>query len=228
MYFKSDKVSLSSKEIKMIKDTIYYVYDPLCSWCYGFSPVIKKLKNSFKNEFNFEVVSGGMQSGERKQPVSVIRAYLKGAYKNVTERTGVEFGDKFMAVLEDGTRMLDSVPPSIALSVIKELKPEETLNFAATIQEAIYYDGMDWNLVEAYIPYLENFKIDPEDFRRKFEDPIYKEKTLEDFKMAANFGVTGFPTVILKKDDKYYLIAQGFIPFEGLKATIEQVLNSQE
>ena len=211
----------------MIKDTIYYVYDPLCSWCYGFSPVMKKLKNSYDNEFNFEVISGGMQSGDRKQPVSVIRDYLKGAYKNVTERTGVEFGDKFMKVLDDGTRILDSIPPSIALSIIKELKPEETLNFAAIIQEAIYYDGMDWNLVEAYFPYLEKYNIDPDEFMKKFEDPIYKEKTLEDFKLASNFGVTGFPTVILKKDDKYYLIAQGFVPFEQLNASVEQVLKSQ-
>jgi len=212
----------------MIKDTIYYVYDPLCSWCYGFSPVIKKLKNVYQDQIDFQVISGGMQSGERKQPVSAIRDYLKGAYKNVTERTGVVFGDKFMTVLEDGNRMLDSIPPSIALSVIKDKKPEEALNFAATIQEAIYYDGMDWNSVEAYYPYLEKYDIDAEDFKMNFEDPVYKEKTLEDFKMAANFGVTGFPSVILKKDDNYYMIAQGFVPFEQLNATIEQVITSSE
>lgn len=211
----------------MNKDTIYYVYDPLCSWCYGFSPVIKKIKNTYEEQFDFQVISGGMQSGERKQPVSAIRDYLKGAYKNVTERTGVEFGKQFMEVLEEGNRMLDSVPPSIALSIVKDLKPEEALNFAATIQEAIYYDGFNWNLVDEYFPYLEQYDIAPEDFKQKFEDPLYKEKTLEDFKLAANFGVTGFPSVILKKEDKYYLIAQGFVPYEQLKATIEQVLSAK-
>ena len=211
----------------MIKDTIYYVYDPLCSWCYGFSPVIKKIKNAYKDQFDFKVISGGMQSGERKQPVSAIRDYLKAAYKNVTEKTGVEFGEKFMTVLEEGSRMLDSIPPSIALSIVKDLKPEEALNFAASIQEAIYYDGFNWNSVKEYLPYLKQYDIDPEDFKRKFEDPIYKEKTLEDFKLAANFGVTGFPSVILKKEDKYYLIAQGFVPFEKLNATVEQILSDK-
>ncbi len=211
----------------MNKDTIYYVYDPLCSWCYGFSPVIKKIKNTYEEQFDFQVISGGMQSGERKQPVSAIRDYLKGAYKNVTERTGVEFGEQFMEVLEEGNRMLDSVPPSIALSIVKDLKPAETLNFAATIQEAIYYDGFNWNLVDAYFPYLEQYDIESEEFKQKFEDPLYKEKTLEDFKLAANFGVTGFPSVILKKEDKYYLIAQGFVPYEQLQATIEQVLSAK-
>lgn len=208
----------------MNKDTIYYVYDPLCSWCYGFSPVIKKIKNTYKEQFDFQVISGGMQSGERKQPVSAIRDYLKGAYKNVTERTGVEFGEHFMEVLDEGSRMLDSVPPSIALTIVKDLKPEEALNFAATIQEAIYYDGFNWNLVDAYLPYLKQYDIAPEEFKQKFEEPLYKEKTFEDFKLAANFGVTGFPSVILKKEEKYYLIAQGFVSFEQLQATVEQVL----
>lgn len=212
----------------MIKDTIYYVYDPLCSWCYGFSPVIKKTKTIYKDQFNFEVISGGMQSGERKQPVSAIRDYLKGAYKDVTARTGVEFGDKFMEVLEEGERMLDSIPPSIALSIVKDLKPEQALNFAASIQEAIYFDGFDWNSVDAYLPYIKDYDLDAEDFKSKFSEPYYMEKTLEDFKLAANFGVTGFPSVILKKDDKYYLIAQGFIPFEQLDATIKQVLTTQD
>jgi len=216
------------KDEVMTKDTIYYVYDPLCSWCYGFSPVIKKIKSAYKDQFDFQVISGGMQFGERKQPVSAIRDYLKGAYKNVTERTGVEFGEEFMAVLEDGHRMLDSIPPSIALSIIKDLKPEEALNFAATIQEAIYFNGMDWNTVEAYFPYLKAYDISSDEFKRKFEDPIYKEKTLEDFNLAANFGVTGFPSVILKKDEKYYLLVQGFVPFEQLNATIEQVLTTQD
>lgn len=216
------------KEKKMIKDTIYYVYDPLCSWCYGFSPVIKKTKTIYKDQFNFEVISGGMQSGERKQPVSAIRDYLKGAYKDVTARTGVEFGDKFMEVLEEGERMLDSIPPSIALSIVKDLKPEQALNFAASIQEAIYFDGFDWNSEDAYLPYIEDYDLDPEDFKRKFNEAYYLEKTLKDFKLAANFGVTGFPSVILKKDDKYYLIAQGFIPFEQLDATIKQVLTTQD
>ncbi len=210
----------------MIKDTIYYVYDPLCSWCYGFSPVIKKLKTEYHDKFDFQVISGGMQTGERKQPVSAIRDYLMGAYKNVTERTGVEFGDNFMAILEEGNRMLDSIPPSIALSIVKDLNPKEALNFAATIQEAIYFNGFDWNSVDAYIPYLKAYNINPEDFKIKFKEPLYKEKTLEDFKLAANFGVTGFPSVILKKDDKYFLVAQGFVPFEQLEATIQQVLIS--
>lgn len=206
-----------------MKDTVFYFYDALCSWCYGFSPVIKKFREDFGNDYQVEVISGGMQSGDRKQPVSDIKDYLKGAYKNVTDRTGVEFGEKFMEVLEDGHRILDSVPPSIALSVVKDVKPEKALDFASSIQEAIYYSGIDWNNPEAYVPYAENIGIERELFLNKFGEEKYLQKAREDFKMAGDFGINGFPSVVLKRDDKFYLIARGFIPYKQLIETIKEI-----
>lgn len=28
---------------------VYYVFDPLCGWCYGFSPIITKAYDTFKD-----------------------------------------------------------------------------------------------------------------------------------------------------------------------------------
>ena len=204
-----------------MKDTIFYFYDALCSWCYGFSPVLKKLSEKYEDEFDFQVISGGMQTGDRKQPVSDIRDYLKGAYLNVTARTGVQFGADFMEVLEDGTRLLDSVPAAVALSVVKELKPMEALKFAGSIQKAIYYDGINWNKAESFNPYAEKAGIEADLFLEKFQEDAFLEKAKTDFKLAANFGITGFPSVVLKRKEKYYLIAQGFLPFEQLEEALQ-------
>ncbi|WP_315819016.1 hypothetical protein [Paraflavitalea speifideaquila] len=40
--------------------TIYYCYDAYCGWCYGFSPVIKRIAEEYKDRVSFEVLSGGM------------------------------------------------------------------------------------------------------------------------------------------------------------------------
>lgn len=205
-----------------MKDTIFYFYDALCSWCYGFSPLLKKIQVKYEDEFDFEVISGGMQMGERKQPVSDIRNYLKGAYIDVTQRTGVHFGQDFMAVVEDGSQLLNSVPASVALSVIKELRPREALNFAAAIQKGIYYDGINWNNAEAFIPYAERAGVEADVFLEKFHEDKFLQKAKADFKLTANFGVTGFPSVVLKRKEKYSLIAQGFLPFEQLEETLEK------
>ncbi|HVE60446.1 MAG TPA: hypothetical protein VNA26_01410, partial [Chitinophagaceae bacterium] len=39
---------------------VYYCYDALCGWCYGFSPVMKKIEQEYKDQVSFDVLSGGM------------------------------------------------------------------------------------------------------------------------------------------------------------------------
>ncbi len=44
---------------------IIYVNDALCGWCYGFSPVITAIHEKYKDELDFEVISGGMVTGSQ-------------------------------------------------------------------------------------------------------------------------------------------------------------------
>ena len=71
----------------MNKPRIIYFFDTLCGWCYGFSPVIKQIADKYGDEFDFEVISGGMMMGERVQPASVMADYILNAYKTVENRT---------------------------------------------------------------------------------------------------------------------------------------------
>ncbi len=54
----------NTKKVKLI-----YVYDALCGWCYGFSPVMMQLHSKYKDSIDFQVVSGGMITGNRIGPI---------------------------------------------------------------------------------------------------------------------------------------------------------------
>ena len=62
-----------------MKPIIIYCYDAWCGWCYGFSPVIKALHEKYKNQFDFEPLSGGMIPVESTQPIGNIAGYIKNA-----------------------------------------------------------------------------------------------------------------------------------------------------
>ncbi|MEI9933445.1 MAG: thioredoxin domain-containing protein [Ferruginibacter sp.] len=51
----------------MTKPILIYCYDAYCGWCYGFSPVIKKIAQQYQKELDIEVLSGGMLIGEAVQ-----------------------------------------------------------------------------------------------------------------------------------------------------------------
>ena len=76
--------------------TLYYCYDAYCGWCYGFSPVIRRLFEEYRQTVAFEVLSGGMILPEKPQPVRVIADYILSSYKTVEERTGIRFGEDWL------------------------------------------------------------------------------------------------------------------------------------
>ena len=80
-----------------MKPTVFYCYDAYCGWCYGFSPVMKKIAEEYKSQLEFEVLSGGMIIGEQVKHISKIASYIQSAYKRVEELTGIKFGEDFMA-----------------------------------------------------------------------------------------------------------------------------------
>jgi len=201
--------------------TIVYVYDALCGWCYGFSPVIMKLQEEYKPDLTIEVISGGMITGSRIGPIGEVASYIKSAYKTVEANCGVKFGQGFLNhTLANGEAIFTSIPPAIALSIVKHIKPNDSLFFAAAIQKAIYDTGMLPGDPKTYLALASDFGIDKKRFIKKWHDPFYHQLAQEDFKTSANLGVQGFPTVFIKHKDKYVKVSSGYLAYERLKNNI--------
>ncbi len=197
---------------------LIYVYDALCGWCFGFSPVIEKFVAAYKNEFEVEVISGGMITGERIGPIGEVAGYISWAYKNVEDATGVKFGTDFLdKTLKTGTAIFTSIPASIALSIVKSKIPELSLEFSSALQKAIYFDGIEPINNEEYAKIAEKFGLNQAEFLLNMNDNQYQILAEIDFKNSQELQVSGFPTVFLDFENQYYKIAAGFTSFENLE-----------
>jgi len=208
----------------MTSDTILYFFDPLCGWCYGFSPVITSFYEKYSKEIAFDVISGGMITGERIGPIGEVASYIKTAYKTVEDRTGVKFGEPFLKdILDEGSTVFSSIPPSQVLMAVKQLAPIKAFAFASTLKKAIYYDGINLNSFEAYLPYVEAIGISKEAFMATVQSETTLEKTLSDFDVSETVGVTGFPTLIYIRDQKAHVLSQGYVTLDDLIERIEKL-----
>jgi len=204
---------------------LYYFYDALCGWCYGFSPVLQQFYQDHQNEIDIKPVSGGMVLGEREGPIGQVAPYIKQAYRTVEERTGVRFGNAFLeGVLEPGTAVFSSWLPAVALSIVKAEKPEAAVSFAHALQRAIYYDGLAPAEPEAYGPLGASLGWKAKTFVSLLDNPTYREAARADFVHAREWGVGGFPTLILQQDDQLSLLSQGYLPLHALE---ERLSNAQ-
>jgi len=208
--------------------TIYYCYDAHCGWCYGFSKVISRLATEYQNHFHFEVLSGGMIPKESARPIKAMAGYIAEAYHRVEELAGVQFGADYLWHIQnpdDSDWFPESLTPAIALCIFKEYQPEQQVAIAADFQKALFEEGRDLSDGEAYRHLLEKYNIPEDAFYEKLKDPAYAEKARYEFALCAQLQVTGFPKLLLQVNDtKFYLVAEGFTPYDTLTARLEKIL----
>lgn len=212
-----------------MQPVIYYCYDAYCGWCYGFSTVIKKIAEDYKDKLSFEVLSGGMIPSENPRPIAATADYINEAYLRVEELTGIKFGQDYLWHIRNPSES-DWFPHSekaaIALSIFKEIYPELQVQFAADLQYALHYEGRDLTDDQAYRQLLKKYKIDAESFYIKLKSEEYKEKAHYEFSLCKQLQVTGFPAVLLQTaETKFYLVVRGYATYEDVKARIENILN---
>lgn len=207
----------------MDQPRLIYVYDALCGWCYGFSPVIRRLHDTYQDQFTFDVMSGGMMTGPRSQPISESMGYIRSALRIVEEQTCVDFGQAYVEnILDPGTYISDSNKPGQAMTLFRVLQTGRDIEFAATLQNALYRDGIDLNVDAHYGPLVEPYGVDPDEFVAHLNDAAIVDQTTQEFALVAQMGINGFPSVIVEKGDELFLVARGYLSYDDLVANISR------
>lgn len=213
---------------KFFSMVLIYCFDAYCGWCYGFSTVIKQIAEEYKDQLEFEVLSGGMIPDEDPRHIGVMAPYIQKAHKDVEELSGIKFGDDFLWHIfnpEKSDWYPSSTMPAIALCVFKDYYPDDIITIAADIQFALNFEGRDLTDKEAYRHLLEKYKIPSEEFYSKLASEDYREMAMYEFALVKQLRVTGFPTVLMQvSDTKFFLLAQGYTDHETLKARIDKLI----
>ena len=213
-----------------MKPVLIYCYDAYCGWCYGFSPIIKRIAEEYKDTLDTDVLSGGMILPDKPAHIGEIASYIQKAYKTVEQITEIQFGQDFLWHIfnyEDSDWFPNSEKPAIAMVIFKEFYPERAVEFASDLQYALNYEGRDLTDDEAYRYLLEKYSIHPEVFYERLKSEEYKEKAYYEFTLVKQLQVTGYPCVFIQTSElKFNMVSRGFTDYETLKQRIENVLSS--
>lgn len=202
---------------------LIYIYDAICGWCYGFTPVIQQLQTQFGAEMELEILSGGMMLSANHRPASAMYTYIQDAHKRVEATTGITFGAAFLDEYLQTDDIMDSEKPGVALTVFKQYQPENAIGFAHDMQLALNYYGKSLNDDQTYTELLEKYKIPADEFLNKMQEDENKYATQQEFSMVQQWGITGFPAAILDNGEQLYLIARGFTPLERMLEAIKEI-----
>src|SRR2546427_7671922 len=124
-------------------DRIFYLYDPLCGWCYGSMPAILALAAS--GACAVEALPSGLFAGNpfrRIDPGFV--QHIVQADARIAALTRQAFSDAYRRdVLGNSASLLDSGPATEALSAVAQWNAAHELDALHALQRERYIHGRD-------------------------------------------------------------------------------------
>lgn len=201
-------------------NTIIYVMDVQCGWCYGNSDNISKLQERFKDDYTFEIRTGGMWLND-KAPVGgdELSQFLRVNGQKMSSVTGAELSDEFFKLANDSSYVFSSLEPNAAICLVKQLAPEKVFIFVKMIQKELYIGGKRLDKIETYLPVLNELCIDIDAFKIQWLSDNNLSDTQKDFIEAGKY-VDSFPTLLRQVGEKIEIIAIGYFIYEDIVARL--------
>lgn len=200
---------------------IIYVGDPMCSWCYGIGKELIKLKAAFQKT-EFQIVVGGLRPGGGDTWNDKFKGFLKLHWEEVNKRSGQEFGNKLFDL---DYFNYDTEPSCRAVVASRPWTKSNELDFFESVSRRFYLDNEDPNQLAFYHNLCIQFDIPFDDFKKSFNSEETKYLTNQEFQLNRQWGVTGYPTVLYKKDNQLFQINHGYTSVEEMTKVINNIIN---
>lgn len=206
----------------MSENRLVYFADPMCSWCYGFLPVIAALAERFEDRLPLHLVMGGLRAGNTDPMQERDKEYIRNAWTQVAAATGQPFD---FAFLDRENFIYDTEPACRAVVTARRLLPRMALPFKARISQAFYAENRDMTSAEEIVALAEEAGFGRAQFSEAFAAPETHNETFRDFLTAQELGIRGFPTLIAGGEAKgYALLTNGYRPLDDLAEPLERWL----
>ena len=201
---------------------ILYVADPMCSWCWGFSPVIEQVVSHYRDRMAFTLLVGGLRPGNTERFDQYKRNDILGHWHAVHERTGQPFNFSFQMGPEF---IYNTEPASRAIVVVRRLAPLQAFPFFKRVQEAFYVHNANVTQETILAALARDQGIDRSQFLDLFRSADLMKEVWDEFDYSRQLGVSGFPTLLVQKGEETSTLSHGYQTFEWLSPVLERWLN---
>ena len=195
---------------------LIFVGDPMCSWCYGFTPELSKLRSEL-SEVPFSMLMGGLRDGDIFD-AQKLQKHL-GYWEAVEKMTGLPFDAT--ALSQEGFNYTTE-PACRAVLSVKELDENKMYDMYGALQQAFYAEGRDVTQTKVIVDVAASLGIDTTAFKDLFESEAMAKATAADKQKASTYGVSSFPTLIVIDKQGHMSQIRGYKKYEELLALVKK------
>ena len=188
-----------------MKQTLYYVHDPMCSWCYAFKSVLKKLRDNLPTTIHFQTVIGGLAPDSKEVMPEDIQKKVQHAWRSIEKKCPeIQFNFDFW---HKTTPIRSTYPACRALLAAKQqgLKFEEMMLEA--IQTAYYQQAQNPALDDTLFACAQKMGLQLSQFKQDYTSALIEQQLQAELQLTRKLNVSSFPSLRLELGTSVWPIA---------------------
>lgn len=202
---------------------LLYIHDPMCSWCYGFSPTWRALKQDLPKNIGVVSLLGGLAPDSTESMPAEMVDYLKRTWQRIESVCGVTFDARYWDQ--------SPPPPRTTFVACRAVVAAETMGglgerMGEAIQEAYFQQAQSVWRTEVLASLAADLGLDPQAFVAVLESPETRGLHDEQRALVERLQVTAYPTVLLMHQDTAFPIAIRHQAPEVMRAEILELIGA--
>lgn len=205
----------------MSASILFYVHDPMCSWCWGHRPQWLLLKAALPDTVVVKNVVGGLApDSDEVMPLAQQRA-IAGYWKNIEELLGTEFNHGFWA---KNSARRSTYPSCRAVIAARWQDAEESMIFA--LQEAYYLKAQNPSDTDTHLMLAADLGLDVEKYAVDLKSKVLEEAFDEELAFARRLPINGFPSMVLQHHSDVHVIPLDYKDYHGAVQSINKIISA--
>lgn len=202
----------------MSKTILYYVHDPMCSWCWGFRPTWTAIQNRLPQDIEVRYVVGGL-APDNDQPMDAeMQEMLQGAWRKIEGMLGTSFNFEFWTRCQPRRSTYPSCRAVIAAD--RQDKGGEML-FA--IQRAYFLRALNPSDTQTHRQLAQELGLDVAQFEADLKSAETEAELMRQIQLAQELTDHGFPSLVLEVDGKSQYFHHDYLDADVSLNKIEKI-----
>lgn len=184
--------------------SLLYVHDPMCSWCWGFKPVLKSLIKKLPNDIHYKQLLGGLAAdSDVIMPISM-QDTIQSNWKNIQQSIpNIEFNYDFWTTCKPRR---STYPACRAVISAKIQNPELENEMITAIQKAYYLNANNPSDYSVLINLADDIGLDINKFEIDMLSDQVNELLISEIEYSRSIGASSFPSLFIEKNNTHHPI----------------------
>ncbi|MGB3917846.1 MAG: DsbA family protein [Thiothrix litoralis] len=187
---------------------LYYVHDPMCSWCYAFRPIWMQIQQQLPATIRVQYVLGGLAPDSDQPMPPETRAYVQSQWHKIIQSVpGTVFNFAFW---EQCQPRRSTYPACRAVLLAREQGQDGEIAMIHAIQDAYYRHAQNPSDTDTLCALAQQIGLDVAAFARDLNAETTQQALLAEMALARRIGGNSFPSLFLQRDGKIRRVAHDY------------------